>query len=474
MTEPRPIRVLFIEDDDNDVALELEVLRDEGFAPRHEVVETPDALRDALTRPWDVIISDFRMPAMSGFDAIGIVQASGLQTPLILVSGTFGEEVAVDAVRAGAHDYVLKDRLARLGIAVRRALEEADARRRARLSSAALRLLADAGDVLSGSLEADPLAATARLAAERLGGRVELTVEGRRAAAGDGAGSFAIELPIAVGDDAPALGSLRLARGAAFDPLEVDVAHELARRTAVALENRRLYASAREAIRLREEFLAIASHELRTPLAALQLQLDGLARLVAELAGVDPRIPSRLDRANRSVQRLSSLVESLLDISRIAVDQIRLAREDLDLGELVREVVERLRPGAERAGTSLTLDAPAVRGRWDPIRLDQVLTNLLSNAIKYGAGQPVEVRVAERGDAAEIAVIDRGIGIAAEDVARIFDRFERAVPLRHYGGLGLGLYLARTIVEAHGGTVRALPTAGGGATFVVTLPRDVA
>jgi len=137
----------------------------------------------------------------------------------------------------------------------------------------------------------------------------------------------------------------------------------------------------------------------------------------------------------------------------------------------VREVVERWRDEASRAGCQLHVDAPApVRGRWDPLRIDQVIENLLGNAIKYAPGKPVRISVAARGDLAELCVSDDGPGIPPGAEARIFRRFERATDVRNYGGLGLGLYIVREIVEAHGGTISVDTAAGKGATFRVALP----
>jgi signal transduction histidine kinase len=132
-------------------------------------------------------------------------------------------------------------------------------------------------------------------------------------------------------------------------------------------------------------------------------------------------------------------------------------------------VVERFEDEARRARCTIVLQAQPVRGRWDRTRLDQVLTNLLSNALKYGPEQPVLVRVESAGDRAVLSVQDRGIGISEADQRRIFQRFERAVPRRNYGGFGLGLWIVRQIVEALGGTVRVESVPGKGSTFTVEL-----
>jgi len=233
-------------------------------------------------------------------------------------------------------------------------------------------------------------------------------------------------------------------------------------------DERVLLAQAEESIRLRDEFLSIASHELKTPLTALQLQLQGLQR---RIMAVDPALASRIERSVRSGQRLADLIEALLDVSRIATGRFELKRERFDLSVTVHEVVERLRESAAREGAPVTVVAPTgLVGSWDRLRFEQVLTNLLANAIKYGKGGAITVTLtADQGEAV-LEVSDRGPGVPEQDLQRIFGRFERASSMRNYGGLGLGLYVARQIIEAHGGSVSARNPAGGGAVFTVRLP----
>jgi signal transduction histidine kinase len=171
------------------------------------------------------------------------------------------------------------------------------------------------------------------------------------------------------------------------------------------------------------------------------------------------------------VSRLDKLTGNLLDVSRIAAGRLVLEPAEVDLATLVNDVAHQFEAELSRQKCPLTryIEGP-VMGRWDPLRIDQVVTNLLSNAIKYGAGKPIELTVEERAGSARVIVRDHGIGIAIEDQHRIFNRFERAAALG-YGGLGLGLYISRQIVLAHGGTVHVDSTPDSGSTFTVELPR---
>jgi signal transduction histidine kinase len=138
---------------------------------------------------------------------------------------------------------------------------------------------------------------------------------------------------------------------------------------------------------------------------------------------------------------------------------------------VVAEITDRMRDELARAGCKLSVTLEPAEGRWDRARLDQVVTNLFSNAMKYGKDHPIDVRVEARTDAAVLIVRDHGIGISDEDQTRIFERFERAVSSRHFGGLGLGLWIVHQLVAAHGGTISVRSKVGQGAEFVVTLPR---
>jgi signal transduction histidine kinase/FixJ family two-component response regulator len=532
--------VLIVEDSPADAELVLMELRRARLSPAPTRVDNRQALVEALEREtWDVVIADYRLPGWRGLDVLKILQDRQLDVPFIIVSGNIGEETAVEAMKAGAHDYVLKRNLARLGPAVARELREHEIRRERRQALAALKemarrsaFLAETGRQLASSLHYDEtLRAAARVplpevadwcvltvveagpdglrseichvdpalealarehiarhgvdprarhgAAEviRLGQPIWTTAEsvlGTSDRAADaaivGALGHASSLCVPLITRGPAIGALTLVTTSR--PLERDhlsFAHDLATRIALALDNARLYREAREAIHVRDEFLSVASHELNTPLATLTLQLEDL--LAGE--GAPSREGRRLDveRVRRQLGRLSHLVANLLDVSRVTASRLQLEPSSVDLVAITRETAEHLAPDLARAGCLLGLQAPApVIGRWDPLRIAQIVTNLVSNAGKYGAGKPVHITVEAIGPRARLAVRDHGIGIPLEDQQRIFECFERAVSARHFGGLGLGLYITRQLVEAHGGNLSVTSELGAGSTFVVDLP----
>jgi two-component system, LuxR family, sensor kinase FixL len=238
-------------------------------------------------------------------------------------------------------------------------------------------------------------------------------------------------------------------------------------------ERAQQWRKAREEVRERDEFLSVASHELRTPVTALQLQLQLLQRAAARSIGELPRLlEDKVETLERQTRRIAVLVNELLDVSRMRLGKLELRYEELDLAEVAREAAEHLSEDLLRSGSALVLDLQPTPGRWDRMRLEQVITNLLVNAGKFGEGKPIHLKVSADGPTARIAVADQGIGIAPENQARVFERFERAVPAQHFGGLGLGLYIARQIVEAHAGTIHVASASGSGATFTVALPRE--
>jgi signal transduction histidine kinase len=251
---------------------------------------------------------------------------------------------------------------------------------------------------------------------------------------------------------------------------DLRLAADLAHRFSMALENARLYEEARQAIEVRNEFIAIAAHELRTPLTALTLRMRSLEGILQrERASAEAHHKARA--AARQLVRLSQLVERLLDVGRINMGRLEIHPEWVEVHELIDQVAEGFSEEARKVGSALRVEAEAgLVAWWDRGRVEQALANLLANSLKFGAGQPIDLHVSSQGPWVRIIVKDHGIGIPPEALERIFERFERAVSSSRYGGLGLGLFLTRQIAEAHGGMIHVESPPGEGATFVLQLP----
>ncbi len=294
----------------------------------------------------------------------------------------------------------------------------------------------------------------------------------------EGVRTFAF-LPLSSGDRLLGLVMLFYRVNHTFSSREIELARAMAGQVGFALERkqteerlRQLSGELEEAVRARDEFLAIASHELKTPLTSLQLHLDQARR--KSLAGLDGKCLDRIEIAGRQVRRLSRLVDDLLDFSRISAGQLRLEREPFELRALAEDVLRRLDPELARGGCGRSFTCVGnTLGTWDRMRLDQVLSNLLTNALKYGEGHPIHVALEGGETHVRLSVRDDGMGIAPDDARRVFQRFERAVSSRHIGGFGVGLWIVRQIVEEHRGTIRVESAPGEGSTFIVDLPRGL-
>lgn len=287
---------------------------------------------------------------------------------------------------------------------------------------------------------------------------------------GDAVGSIFAAVPLLSPRRAVGLLVLYKEQGTSFSLRELDLWRAAAGQVAVTVENARLLREAQAALRVREEFMSIASHELKTPLTPLKLGLHSMER---RLSRGQPVELSSVIKSRRQVERLAGLVDDLLDASRLELGRLSLRPAPLELGHLVAEGVDQFRLAFERP---FVLEMPRehlwVRGDRD--RLEQVLVNLLENAHKYSpAGETISVEVEALPGEARLHVRDRGIGIPASDQARLFQRFHRAgnASHRHFGGLGLGLFISHSIARLHRGSLSVASAEGQGSTFTLSLPR---
>jgi signal transduction histidine kinase len=382
-----PLRVLIVEDQSSDAILLVHLLGQAGFAADWNRVETESEYLAHLEPELDIVLADYTLPQFSGLEALRLLRERGLNIPFILITGTTGEEAAVEALHLGADDYLLKDRLARLGRAVTRALEQ--------------RALREEHDRSEQELRDSEL---------RL------------------------------------LNQERAAR-----------------------------AVAEAAVRMRDEFVAIASHELRTPVTVIKSTAQ-LLMMNVDRGRVEPtQITTALSMVNRMSDRLNRLIADLFDVSRLRTGKVELRPEALDLAHLAQEVVQQQQV---QAGSRFPL-ALKVLGVLPPLKADshriaQVVSNVLENAVKYSPnGGRVEVSIRAHDAGTLLSVSDHGIGLPSDALASIFEPFGRAsnAQQRQLPGMGLGLFISRQIVEQHGGRIWA-ESAGEdtGTTVNVWLP----
>lgn len=231
------------------------------------------------------------------------------------------------------------------------------------------------------------------------------------------------------------------------------------------------------AVNIRDEFMSVASHELKTPLTSLKLQAQMRKRLVerGEVSNLPlDKIKKMAEDDEHQVNRLIRLVDDMLDISRLRTGKFVIEKERVDLVMMIKAVLYRLEHQLGEARCEVTLDLPSeMEAYCDSYRLEQVVINLLTNAMKYGKGKPINIILTSTNNEISISVKDHGMGINDKDKERIFEQFERAIAPNEVSGLGLGLYIAKQIVDAHNGSIKVQSKFGEGATFIVSFPVKV-
>ena len=495
-------RILVVEDD----AKMRRVL--ELLLSGHWTVETAADAASAITatreRPPDLVLTDLLLPGMDGYDFLRQLRGeAGTRTlPVIVISGLTEEADRLKALEAGANDYLIKPFSEReLMLRVTTHLEMGFLRREAALRESETQLrgilegaldavvgMDASGNVIDWNAQAEATFGFTR--AEAVGRRLaELIIPPPLREAHDrglekyfetGEGPLLnrrveVEGQRKDGSRVPIELAITVVKGWGFYRFNA-FARDISDRRAADAERNRLLEEAREANRMKDEFLAMLSHELRTPLSAIV----GWAHMLRTGGLDEPTVARAIETIDRNAKVQNQLIEDILDVSRIVAGKFHLDMRSVDLVRIVEAAIDTVAPLAASKGVELRQDLSAEIGPCcpavgDPDRLQQVVWNLLTNAIKFtpkGGAVTVEVRRHDEPAEFEILVRDTGQGISAEFLPHIFERFRQAgTGTRRHGGLGLGLSIVRHIVEMHGGNVMA--TSGGegqGSVFTLRLP----
>ncbi len=502
LAQDRRLSVLLLEDSAFDAELLQEWLKRAYPDVRVTWVDDEERFTEALSRyRYDVVLSDYQLPRYSGAQALDLVRRDHPYIPFIFVSGVIGEDNAVDMLKRGATDYVIKNRLSRLSVAIDRALEEVRLRQAREAVEAQLRdadalyarvvdslrnyaviLLDGAGIVRSWNLAAQTIFGHAR--EEMLGRSIELvyTPEDREH------GVWRRELATAYAEGhaqndrwlVHADGTRLRGEGVVTTLYNTQGDHTgfsmLVRDATAAWRDAQALREAKEeaerANRAKDRFLAVLSHELRTPLAPI----SAAAQLLERNAVVPEKLAHLLPMIRRNVALEARLIDDLLDLTAIGAGKVNLRLQTVDVHKLIHAVGEMLEGDFQRGGLSLVLQLDARQStiEGDEARIQQVLWNIVRNAVKFTPpGGRIEVRTRLVDQQLEVACTDTGIGIHEDALPRIFLAFEQADAdvSRRFGGLGLGLAIAHGLVKRHHGTLTAHSQGRDkGAVFTLRLP----
>ena len=489
------IVILHLEDSPLDAELVRNRLRKDAIDYEYHRVDTRDEFIEAIdSRRFSLILADHSLPSFDGISALELARARVPDTPFLFVSGVLGEEVAIDRLKLGATDYVLKQRLDRLGPAVRRALTEAGERADRRRAEMALRegermhrlILDSVKDQAIMTMDTEGVITSWNAGAcdvlgyrdsEAIGQPYEFLFTAEDVVANVPRRGLARAGRPGRGDDERwyvRKDGSRFWGSSSVLPL-LDEEGQLKGFTKVIrdiTERKQAEEALKEADRRKDEFLAMLAHELRNPLSAIHNS--------SQLALRPGLSPERLDWTKgvivHQVRHLSRLVDDLLDVSRITRGKIRLRPERVDLAAILSRAIETTRAAIEERHHTLNvaIEPGSFEIEGDPTRLEQVFVNLLTNAIKYTEpGGRIDVVARFTGSEYVTTIRDNGVGIDREMLPRVFDLFSQVDQSldRSQGGLGIGLTIVRKLVELHGGRIDAVsPGRDQGTEFTIRLP----
>lgn len=459
-----PLSILIVEDSEDDLFLLLHELRKGGYEPDYISVCTHKAMSQALAaRTWDVVTSDYNMPGFSALSALNLLQESGLDIPFIVVSGKIGEDQAVAAMKAGAHDYVMKQNLSRLAPALEREIREAGERRMRREAEVALnrqfaqfRTIFDAmtAIVYVADIKTYEVLYMNRYATSVFGedwqGKLcyGLFQNGRTTPCEHCTNPFLVKNGIPQQAITAEHQNRKNSRWYQWTDRAIEWTDGRLVRLQIAVD----ISDMKEMERIKDEMISAVSHEMRTPLTAML----GFTEFLLDNAIEPEKQRGILETIHKETERLNELIGNFLDMQRLKSETATFSAENISVAAVINDGARlfSLNKGMHRIVIDCPENLPLIIG--DPEKLHQVMINLLSNACKYSPqGSQVTISAMSSADEVLISVQDEGIGIPADLRLKVFERFYRIdnSDRRMVGGTGLGLSLVKDIVDAHHGRV---------------------
>jgi PAS domain S-box-containing protein len=512
------LRVLLVEDSEDDALLTVRELRRGGYLIQYHRVEDAPSMQAALQDPWDLVLADYTLPQFSALAALALLQSLHLDLPFIVISGTIGEEQAVAAMKMGAHDYLMKGKLARLVPAVEREIRDAAERQRRRQAETVLQqrerrfraLIENASDLILMVDEADTIRYASpslqRLLGyaptEWLGGSLQQWVHSDEGSLLQSVALQALQQPeqsfplelrlkhqqghwptfeaIVKRFQEPKLSPLPLQRipwathetpdlsGIVLNARDTSIRQRFEQERRRRKEMELALQRQKELSDLKLRFFSMASHEFRTPLSTILLSAQVLEN--SDPAWLDEKKARNLRRIQSATQSLTQMLTDVLTIARAEAEQLEAHPIPLDLAQFAAQLVEDLNPEADQR-LQFQVQPAHIPAYLDGKLLRSIFSNLLSNAIKYSpGGGPIQVSLTQEGEVATLQIQDQGIGIPLEDQEHLFELFHRASNVGKIEGTGLGLAVVKKCLEQMGGQIHIASQPGQGTTVSVGIP----